>query len=200
MIAPRLGPPTHRWSLGLGLAGWVLAVSTVAPVHPARASVTGLVPARTGGFGEMTCQQCHWENPLDEPAGRLTITGIPQSYTPGEQYSITVTLVRPGLARAGFQLSAREDGINMNAGSDAGVLSADDPAVERVYDQRTRVTFVQHSPSGTIPGADAAATWTFTWTAPEQDQPVVFHAAANAANGDDSPLGDYIYTATTRSR
>ena len=28
--------------------------------------------------------------------------------------------------------------------------------------------------------------------------PVVFHAAGNAANGDASPLGDFVYTATVR--
>jgi hypothetical protein len=38
-------------------------------------------------------------------------------------------------------------------------------------------------------------------TAPQQGTAaVVFHAAANASNSDDSPLGDYIYTALVRSR
>jgi hypothetical protein len=101
-----------------GLAAW-LPLALVA-------SVSDVVPARTGGFGEMTCQQCHWENPLNDPAGRLELDGVPAAYTPGEQYLITVSLARPGLARAGFQLTVREDGINMNAGTDAGVLRPTD--------------------------------------------------------------------------
>lgn len=32
------------------------------------------------------------------------------------------------------------------------------------------------------------------WRAPEGLGSVVFHIAANAANGDDSPLDDFIYT------
>jgi hypothetical protein len=42
--------------------------------------------------------------------------------------------------------------------------------------------------------------WTFRWTAPA-DAPgraVVFHVAANAANDDDSPLGDFIYARALR--
>ena len=37
------------------------------------------------------------------------------------------------------------------------------------------------------------------WTAPAGDAPVIFHAAGNASNGDASPLGDFIYTATASS-
>lgn len=162
-----------------------------------RASVSGLVPARTGGFGEMTCQQCHWENPLNDPAGQLRLDGVPQSYTPGEQYLITVTLVRPGMNKAGFQLSAREGGINMNAGTNAGALGATDGSVQTV-DQRL-VTYIQHAPAGADIRTPGGANWTVLWTAPDEG-PVEFHVAANAANGDDSPLGDYIYTAIAHSR
>jgi hypothetical protein len=66
--------------------------------------VTGPVAARTGGFGEMTCQECHWENPINEPSGRLTLLGTPATYTPGARYSIIVDLARPGLVYGGFQL------------------------------------------------------------------------------------------------
>lgn len=187
------------WHLGLGVSAAAFAASLLCVLsRPLEASVSGLVPARTGGFGEMTCQQCHWENPLNDPPGRLTLDGIPETYTPGEQYLITLTLARPGLGRAGFQLAAREEGIDMNSGSDAGELRDADGRSERVQDDRKRVTYLQHSPAATDPRAPGAATWTFTWTAPPEGA-VVFHAAANAANGDDSPLGDYIYTAVARS-
>jgi len=144
----------------------------------------------------MTCQQCHWENPLNEPAGRLTIEGIPVTYTPGEQYLITVTLARPSLGRAGFQLSARDDSINMTGGSNAGVLASTDQTTHLATEKL--VTYIQHTRQGTnVTGGTAS--WKFSWTAPD-DGSVIFHAAANAANDDDSPLGDYIYTAIVRSR
>lgn len=174
----------------------VCVVAALALPLALHASVAGLVPARTGGFGEMTCQQCHWENALNDPAGRLTVEGIPQAYTPGEQYPITVTLARSGIGRAGFQLSAREDGINMNAGNDAGLLAGDDDRVTVLAGKR--VSYAQHSPGG-VQASTGTQVWKLTWTAPV-DGPVVFHVAANAANGDDSPLGDYIYTAIVTTR
>src|SRR5262245_45576657 len=77
------------------------------------ASASGPVPARTGGFGEMTCHQCHWNNEPNDPAGRISLTGIPERYTPGERYPIIVEIAHPELAKAGFQMSARfEDGKN----------------------------------------------------------------------------------------
>jgi hypothetical protein len=47
--------------------------------------------------------------------------------------------------------------------------------------------------AGTTVSGDSIR-WLFRWTAPsESGGPVVFHVAANAANFDDSPLGDFIY-------
>jgi hypothetical protein len=164
------------------------------------ASVSNVEPARTGGFGEMTCQQCHWENPLNDPAGRIEIAGVPDTYTPGEQYLITVTLARPDLRRAGFQMAAREDGINMGAGSNAGALAPTDELGHAVQGAPKPVTYVQHTEAGTRVDPPGTARWTIQWTAPEfEGVPVVFHAAANASNDDASPLGDFIYTATARS-
>ena len=165
--------------------------------HAVRASSSDVAPAHTGGFGEMTCQQCHWENPVNEPSGRLTIEGLPDSYTPGEQYLITVALARPGLGRAGFQLSAREDGINMNAGSNAGTLTSMDKATTVVMEKA--ITYIQHTRVGSE-AKDGKAAWKFSWTAPDDQRPVVFPVAANAANDDASPLGDFIYTATAKTR
>jgi hypothetical protein len=36
--------------------------------------------------------------------------------------------------------------------------------------------------------------WTLMWTAPPATRAVVFHVAANAANGDERADGDYVYT------
>ena len=187
--------PPCGWSLALG-ASFLCALPLA--LH---ASVSGLEPARTGGFGEMTCQQCHWENPLNDPAGRIEVAGIPDTYTPGERYVITVTLTRPDLRRAGFQMSAREGGLNMNAGHDAGTLQPTDELAAAVTGEAASVTYVQHSERGTIVDPPGTAAWRVEWTAPDTEGvPVLFHVAANAANDDASPLGDFIYTATASSR
>ena len=161
--------------------------------------VEGPVPARTGGFGEMTCLECHWDNPLNDPQGRLALSGTPTAYMPGARYSIIVDLTRPGLVFGGFQLSARFDG-GSSAGTNAGVLRPVDELTERVADETGRITYVQHTKAGSTGVKPGAARWTVERTAPAGDAPVIFHAAGNAANGDASPLGDFIYTTTASSR
>jgi hypothetical protein len=146
----------------------------------------------------MTCHQCHWDNKLNEPPGLFRLTGVPQTYTPGQRYLITVSLARPGLVRGGFQLSAREDLSKTNFSRDAGSLRVIDGLTERIRDDATQVTYLQHTKAGTEARTAGQAAWTFTWIAPDSG-PVVFHVAANAANGDDSPLGDFIYTTEART-
>ena len=112
-----------------------------------------------------------------------------------------MTLAHPGLRRAGFQLSARDDSLNMTGGSDAGSLSPTDGLVDIVQGDRLPVTtYLQHTEEGAATATPGAATWTLEWTAPEERVPVAFHIAANASNDDASPLGDFIYTALAGTR
>ena len=59
--------------------------------------------------------------------------------------------------------------------------------------------YIQHTVLGSELAEPELATWVFRWTTPDADDPVIFHVAANSANGDNSPFGDYIYTAEARS-
>lgn len=159
------------------------------------ASASGPVPARTGGFGEMTCYQCHWDNSLNDTAGQISLSGVPETYTPGERYPITVAIAHPELVKGGFQMSARfEDGRN------AGALLSPDELTEAIPDDGGRITYIQHTSMGSRTAAKGQARWNMEWTAPQGGGPVVFHLAGNASNGDSSPLGDYIYTASATSR
>jgi hypothetical protein len=164
----------------------------------------GPPPAHTGGFGEPTCRQCHGDAGLNEPGGRLVIAGVPSRYLPGRTYELVVSLERDGMLRAGFQLAARF-AAGDRAGTQAGVLSPVDARTAIVADSVTHVSYVEHTLAGTALGAggagaaggggSSAALWTFLWTAPAAGGgAVVLNVAANAANDDDSPLGDFIYT------
>ena len=57
------------------------------------------------------------------------------------------------------------------------------------------IDYVQHTREGSAVDAGNVTVWQVHWTAPAASDPVIFHVAANNANGDDSPLGDFIYTA-----
>jgi hypothetical protein len=160
------------------------------------AFVAGPAPGKTGGFGEMTCHECHWDHSLNEPSGRLTLSGVPSRYTPKVPYLITVELVHPDLVLGGFQLSARY-ATGAEAGTTAGRLRPVDERTEQIADD-AGVVYLQHTRAGATAGGKAAR-WTLEWTAPAAAATVVFHAAGNAANGDDSSLGDYVYTAAVSS-
>ena len=138
----------------------------------------------------MTCIECHWDNLLNDSAGALKLSGVPASYTPGERYPITVAIAHPQLIRSGFQLSARFEN-----GDNAGTLRAADDRTQTITSDDGRVVYLQHTRSGSMATSKAQAEWSVDWTAPNGGA-VMFHAAGNAANGDASPLGDFIYTAS----
>ena len=158
---------------------------------------TGPPPGHTGGFGEPTCRACHSDAGLNEPGGELTLSGAPANYEPGQTYQLEVVLRRAGMLRAGFQLAARfADGSA--TGKQAGVLAPGDARSIITWDTLTHVSYIEHNLAGTALSGDAGH-WIVRWTAPATAPgPVSFNVAGNAANDDDSPLGDFIYTTALR--
>lgn len=207
-IAGSAGTPTRRRPpAGVLLAGLLgLALSWSLP-GPAAGSSDGPLPGFTGGFGEPTCHACHFDAPEDPGAGELVLAGVPEAYEPGAEYAVTVTLRDPRLERAGFQLAARFGAADA-AGRQAGRLlapepraeSGDGPRVEVVEHGEPPVLYARQTLEGSEPVAAHEASWTVRWIAPEKPAgPVAFHAAANAANHDDSEFGDVIHRASARS-
>jgi hypothetical protein len=158
----------------------------------------GPPPGHTGGFGEQSCADCHFDNPVNDGEGAIEITGLPERYEPGETYRITVTVRRPGMALGGFQAAIRfADGDA--AGEQAGSLA---PTDDRTMVRELRgVGYI----SQTVVDAamtDGVVRWGFDWTAPsaKTGERIALHAAGNAADGDDSAFGDYVYLAELFAR
>ncbi|MGH7672402.1 MAG: choice-of-anchor V domain-containing protein [Gemmatimonadales bacterium] len=183
----------------LAALGASLAAAPSPPLGPWATYKDGPPPAYTGGFGEPTCHACHVGAPLNEAGGTLAIDGVPDRYQPGRPYDLEVTLRREGMRRSGIELAARlADGDR--AGTQAGVLAPADDRTVVVRDSSTRIEYLTHTLVGTSVAAGGTGRWTFRWTAPADasERAVVFHIAANAANDDDSPLGDFIYARALR--
>jgi hypothetical protein len=145
----------------------------------------------TGGFGEETCRSCHFDFDLNPEKGSLDIADIPDNISKGEKIDIEISVEREELGAAGFQLSAR-----YKDGSQAGRFKIEDKKrimfSEVVPDS---LQYVQHSKIGSNPVGKNKNRWTVTWQAPDSiSGPVLLNIAANAANGDQSEFGDYIYT------
>jgi hypothetical protein len=188
LLAPRSSAP--------GLLTLLAGILLAAPL--ALAFQEGPLPGLTGGFGEPTCQVCHFENALNDPAGALRLAGVPRSYTPGAPYAITIALRRPGLTRGGFQLTARF-AAGPEAGREAGTIAVPDDRIQIVTAPDRPMHYVQHTVRGTQAATPGEVEWRINWTAPASGA-VVFHVAANATNDDQSALGDFIYaqSATTQ--
>lgn len=144
--------------------------------------------ARTGGFGEPTCVECHTGTPLNGAPGKVII-GAPVFYPPGATLSIPVTIQDSSTDRRrwGFELSAR-----FKNGQQAGSFTAASPVGVQ---SAAGIQYALHSPAQSFNGN--GFTFTVTWTAPADASggDVVFNAAGNAANGDFTNLGDHIFTA-----
>jgi hypothetical protein len=152
-----------------------------------------LAGAFSGGFGEQSCYQCHFDYDLNMAEGVLELNGIDERIEAGESYELEVFLARPDLGAAGFQLTARfEDG------SQAGSFTLND---EVIFTPNTpgEVEYLQHAIRNIEP-ENGTKSWKFTWTAPaDVDQPIIFNLAGNAANGDESAFGDWILTREQRA-
>jgi len=148
----------------------------------------------TGGFGEQTCHHCHFDYPLNDNPGTLSVKGLTGSFFPDSVYEITVSTTRSGLQRAGFQLSAR-----YSTGKQAGSFQHVSDRTEFTGVDQRMVQYVQHSPGGTVPVSTGRAEWKVLWRAPAAASDTVYlHVAANAGNGDASEFGDYINTREIR--
>jgi hypothetical protein len=173
---------------------WSLVAALL--ILPARPYGDGPPPGHTGGFGEPTCAACHTGNPTNAPGGSLSLAGLPARYTPGTRYRITVLLVRRGMMRGGFELSARV-AEGTARGAHAGEWVVPDSLVQVAPGA---VRYAMHTRAGTVLAAQDTARWVMEWIAPRGGtRAVAFHVAANAANDDASALGDYVLTTSGTS-
>ncbi len=149
-----------------------------------------LIGAFTGGFGEKTCHSCHFDYDLNWEEGSLEISGLPQELIPGESYSIKIEVIREDMGKAGFQISARD-----KKGAQSGVFNiSDNKRVMLTNQVSDSLQYVQHSFSGTEPVKTGVNNWVIEWVAPKElPDTTYFNISSNAANGDESAFGDWIY-------
>ena len=178
-------------TLSVFAAAFVVNSKIINPEAPSPAVYPEHLPgAFTGGFGEKTCHSCHFDYDLNMEDGKLTISGIPESIKAEKIYSLKILLQRKDLQKGGFQLSAR-----FANGKQAGIFEITDP--ERIGFTRQvsdSLQYIQHTSEGTYPESSTEIQWQINWKSPEIiSDSIFFNVAANAANGDESEFGDWIY-------
>ena len=161
------------------------------PLGDGGAYPDGAPPGFSGGFKEESCHACHFHQEINAAGGSVSIDGVPATFNPGERYTLTITLTRPGMKRAGFQLTARF----RDTGAQAGVLAVGAAEAERVaVESHGGVQYAGQRKAGAVVSGDAAR-WLLDWTAPASGGAVVFSVAANAGDGNESADGDFVHTA-----
>jgi hypothetical protein len=156
----------------------------------------GAPPGFSGGFKEDSCHACHFHEQLNSGGGRVMIEGMPASFEAGQRYTLTVTLTRAGMKRAGFQLATRFK----DTGAQAGTLAPGPGEGERVrVESQSGVQYASQKKGGSSVSAADATRWTLEWIAPDRGGPVIVHVSANAADGNESADGDFVYTAASES-
>ena len=178
------------------LAAAALLATSMKLVASHAAYPDGAPPGFSGGFKEDSCHACHFHQDLNAPGGRVSIDDVPPQFLPGKSYTLTIALTRDGMKLAGFQLAARfkEDGAQ------AGTLASGRQDAERVaIGKEGLIQYAGQKKAGSTITESGAAKWTVEWTAPAGGGTVVFYVAANAADGNGSADGDFVYTATVES-
>ena len=193
-------------ALGATVAAAAFTIGAADAAAPARAHAHATAMrdqpplAHTGGFGEPTCIACHFDGELNDSAGSLVLDGVPGRYEPGKRYRLTITVRHRELKLAGFELAARF-ATGPDSGKQAGTLTATDDRAGVTAEDATHVQYAHHLRSGTTPFAPGVGRWTIEWVAPLNGAgPVTINVAANAANDNDSPLGDYIFARSASTR
>jgi len=171
------------------LAAWLLVGL---PLATLQAYEDGAAPGYTGGFGEDSCHACHSDNRLNHRRGSLSITGLPPKVDAGEYYTIIVTLAHEQLRRGGLQLSLRHAD-----GSSAGELHSDESTL--TLHTNGNVEYLQQRAAKKPSQDKAGLSWKLQWRAPAAGSAITLHIAANAANGDRSALGDFVYLAVAET-
>ena len=170
-----------------------LSVSTTYAVHYGK----GSKPASTNAPGETSCQseKCHTQNALNSGGGELAVTGVPEVYELGKQYTLSITLLQKGQKRWGFQITVlNEDSLA------SGELLLLDPKLTQIKTDAVANglmrQYVEHTLEGSHMGRkDGPVSWAVAWQAPDKPEGrITFYTAANAANFNKKPWGDFIYT------
>ncbi len=190
-FVPKSDGPRHRRPLARAsyLVAFVLGFLATGLV--AFGLSTGPPPGFTQAPGEGTCTECHdsFGEETNRGPGEL-ILEHPARYELGQIMTIVVRLEHAGQRRWGFQLTA----LVADTSEPAGELLVTDPLHTQLVEGPNGRLYIEHTREGTFAGKRDQAQWVVAWRAPDRDLgPITLYATGNAADGDGTRLGDWIY-------
>jgi len=150
----------------------------------------------TGAPGEATCTYsgCHTTYGLNSVTGSIELrTGTTNNeYVPGQTYTMQFKVAKAGSALFGLGVEAL-DAVGNNAGTLTANSAFGNQIKTRTVGAYTRRCIVHTFNGG---ARQDSMVFQFYWTAPASGT-VTFYYCGNAANGNASESGDYIYSGST---
>ena len=150
-----------------------------------------LIPPDRSGVSGVTCSTsgCHNDLQANVGGGGVSITGLPEEWTPGVTYPLQVLVSHTGASLYGFQMT----GVDSNGAQAGGFVIGTGTSIQSGSAGGNTIEHIQHS------FATTDSTFSFSWTAPGASSTgaVKFNVAANAANGNFGRFGDFIYSRET---
>lgn len=145
--------------------------------------------AVTGAPGESTCGIASCHGNLNTGSGSVSLDA-PLEYRPGDTIDLSVVVAMIDQQRWGFEATVLD-----TLDQPVGEIILTDPSRTQLGSALGR-QYVKHTLAGTDNNTpDQSPGWSFQWIAPETDAgSVVFYVAGNAANGNNTNSGDFIYT------
>lgn len=147
----------------------------------------------TGAPGELDCTDCHATHALNSGGGTVTLTSTNMPgwvYDPGVTYHMEATVTRSANSLFGICVEALLAN-NSNAGTLVITNTSKTQIKTKTVSGVSRRSVVHKLDAGQGTGS---YTFTFDWTAPATNSgDVTFYFAGNAADGDGTEDGDYIY-------
>ncbi len=173
---------------GLSLVGLIAIFLLDIQFSTGHTSTSGSPGSYSGSpaDGNKTCATgCHGGTAITQTG--IISTDIPvDGYTPGTQYTITLTASYMGRTKYGFELGAAK-----TSGTAVGGFTHPTAATKGVNTNNAT-----HTTSGTA-AASGSRTWTINWTAPVAGSgTITFYYALNATNSNSSSSGDQIIRST----
>ncbi len=148
---------------------------------------------------------CHDDSPLNSGSTQvdLNLGGADVNYTPGQQYTVTISLSRTGLVRGGFQIIALQDN---DITKSPGIITLSEPSRTQRIDAAhphpggcatQNKVWIEHTDGGIDSVTNDTIKWQFNWLAPASDAgSITFYLATIDANKDLDNTGDQAYTLT----
>ncbi len=176
------------WLFAAVLLFQIITSINVVDVHSNNAGANTGYTGSPNEFNSRTCSSqnggCHSGGGSTFQQGMITSNVPDCGYTPGETYTITLTVSSPGRSEFGFSVSPQLDG-GATAGSMISTAGTQLNGSGR---------YLTHTAAGTSESSPNTRVWTFSWIAPSAGSGnVTFYAAFNASNNNNGSSGDLLF-------